>query len=461
MTLKWSKRAGLRAGYGAVIALLVLSVVEAYRIQVGVSQQHLEIYRHFVEQEEALATLRRNVWLAGNRVRDFFIESTPAQGELLRSQLSARQTENEEALRALSTSPGHQPAVSQLRKSLDELWAVLDPLPRTMMNSTNRQQMEFLRQEVVPRRGELYNALRELTSADQRTLQNSEGEFAAARRRAAERLLLMLGLGVLLSVLVAGLSIRHAENLERKAERHYAEVEEARHELQQLSARLLEIEEEGRRRLSRELHDEIGQTLALLQIEISHIAALATAPPAALRARLNRARDLAERTVLTIRNISLLLRPALLDDLGLVPALQFQLEEFMRRSGVLCDFTGEGVADQLPDTVKTCVYRVVQEALHNCEKHSGATRVQVSVRQFPDRLVAEVVDNGRGFSIDAQGRPARSPGLGLLGSRERAANVGGALTIESAPGRGTRVTLIVPLALPRQSIGEPPKEVNA
>lgn len=461
MTLKWSKRAGLRAGYGAVIALLVLSVVEAYRIQVGVSQQHLEIYRHFVEQEEALATLRRNVWLAGNRVRDFFIESTPAQGELLRSQLSARQTENEEALRALSTSPGHQPAVSQLRKSLDELWAVLDPLPRTMMNSTNRQQMEFLRQEVVPRRGELYNALRELTSADQRTLQNSEGEFAAARRRAAERLLLMLGLGVLLSVLVAGLSIRHAENLERKAERHYAEVEEARHELQQLSARLLEIEEEGRRRLSRELHDEIGQTLALLQIEISHIAALATAPPAALRARLNRARDLAERTVLTIRNISLLLRPALLDDLGLVPALQFQLEEFMRRSGVLCDFTGEGVADQLPDTVKTCVYRVAQEALHNCEKHSGATRVQVSVRQFPDRLVAEVVDNGRGFSIDAQGRPARSPGLGLLGSRERAANVGGALTIESAPGRGTRVTLIVPLALPRQSIGEPPKEVNA
>jgi len=457
VTLKWSKRAGLRAGYGAVIALLVLSVVEAYRIQVGVSQQHLEIYRHFVEQEEALATLRRNVWLAGNRVRDFFIESTPAQGELLRSQLSARQTENEEALRALSTSPGHQPAVSQLRKSLDELWAVLDPLPRTMMNSTNRQQMEFLRQEVVPRRGELYNALRELTSADQRTLQNSEGEFATARRRAAERLLLMLGLGVLLSVLVAGLSIRHAENLERKAERHYAEVEEARHELQQLSARLLEIEEEGRRRLSRELHDEIGQTLALLQIEISHIAALATAPPAALRARLNRARDLAERTVLTIRNISLLLRPALLDDLGLVPALQFQLEEFMRRSGVLCDFTGEGVADQLPDTVKTCVYRVAQEALHNCEKHSGATRVQVSVRQFPDRLVAEVVDNGRGFSIDAQGRPARSPGLGLLGSRERAANVGGALTIESAPGRGTRVTLIVPLASPGSPSGNPRK----
>ncbi|MCX6632077.1 MAG: sensor histidine kinase [Candidatus Solibacter sp.] len=461
MPLKWSKRAGLHAGYVVVIAVLVLSVIEAYRIQVGVSQQHLEIYRHFVEQEEALATLRRNVWLAGNRVRDFFIESTAAQGELLGRQLKAAQTENEGALRALSTSPGRQSVVPELRKSLDEFWAILDPLPRSMAHSTTRQRMEFLEREVVPRRGELYNALRELTFADQRTLQNSEGEFAAARHRASQRLLLMLGLGVLLSVLVAGLSIRHAENLERKAERHYAEVEEARHELQQLSARLLEIEEEGRRRLSRELHDEIGQTLALLQIEISHIAALAAAPPAGMRARLDRARELAERTVLTVRNISLLLRPALLDDLGLVPALQFQLEEFLRRSGILCDFTEEGVADRLPDTVKTCVYRVVQEALHNCEKHSGGTRVQVSVRQFPDRLVAEVADNGRGFSMDAQGRPARSLGLGLLGSRERAANVGGSLTIDSAPGRGTRVTLIVPLAFPRQSTGEPQKEVNA
>src|SRR5689334_8707138 len=106
VTLKWRRRTGLHAGYGAVIFVLVLCVVEAYRIQVGVSQQHLEIYRHFVEKEEALATLRRNVWLAGNRVRDFFIDSTPARGELLRSQLSASRVENEGALRVLSARPG-------------------------------------------------------------------------------------------------------------------------------------------------------------------------------------------------------------------------------------------------------------------------------------------------------------------------------------------------------------------
>ena len=94
-----------------------------------------------------------------------------------------------------------------------------------------------------------------------------------------------------------------------------------------------------------------------------------------------------------MRDISLLLRPPLLDDLGLAPALQFQLEEFLRRSGITCEFVEEGVSDQLPDAVKTCVYRVVQEALHNCEKHSGAAGVRVVVRQLADCLVAG--DRGR------------------------------------------------------------------
>ena len=237
-------------------------------------------------------------------------------------------------------------------------------------------------------------------------------------------------------MVVARASLRHARSLETLAERHY-------HELQQLSARLLHVEEEGRRKLSRELHDEIGQSLALLQIEISR--ALAVPQPPGARGPLERARELAEQTVQTIRNISVLLRPALLDDLGLVPALQFQLEDFLRRNPIACDFVEDGVADQLPDPARTCVYRVVQEALHNCEKHSAATKVRVLVRQLPDALLAEVEDNGSGFSCDSQGMPARNTGLGLLGIRERAAIAGGTLVIDSMPGQGTRVTLRIPL----------------
>jgi signal transduction histidine kinase len=272
-------------------------------------------------------------------------------------------------------------------------------------------------------------------------LENSEEEFADTRRRAAERLLLMLGLGVLLSALVTRISLRHAENLEHEAERHFAAVEQAKQELQQLSARLLEIEEQGRRKLSRELHDEIGQSVALLQIEISHAQTLLKGAPGELRERLGRARELAERIVQSIRSISGLLRPALLDDLGLVPALQFQLEDFLRRSGIACEFTEDGVEEHLPDPVKTCVYRVVQEALHNCEKHSSASKVRVTVRQSNDCLLAKVEDDGRGFTSTAQ----CSTGLGLLGMRERSANVGGSLIIDSGPGQGTRIALRIPM----------------
>ena len=117
VALGWSKRAGLRAGFGAVIAVLIFSAFEAYRIQVNISRQHLEIYRHFVLQDEALATLRKNVWLAGNRVRDFFINRTPEQGQILRQQLEEMRRENEAALRVLSQSPSGNRVVPRLRRA--------------------------------------------------------------------------------------------------------------------------------------------------------------------------------------------------------------------------------------------------------------------------------------------------------------------------------------------------------
>ena len=463
MKRAWSKRTVLRAGFGAVLAVLVLSAGEAYRIQTGISREHLEIYRGYVEQEQILTVLRRNLWLAGNYVRDFFIKTTPEQARILTEQLEALKKENDGALGRMP----HGEAVERLRVSVDDFWAVLEPLPRTMLKATNDEQFDFLQRVVVPRRGELYTAMVTLSDTDNRKLQEGEFEFNESRKRASWRLLGMLGIGVLLSLGVAQFSLRHSEHLERQAERQYAETEHTRGELKRLSARLLEMEEEGKRQLSRELHDEIGQSLALLQIEVSHALANTrrapvSAPGAAaddeLREHLGRARALAERTVQTVRNISLLLRPALLDDLGLVPALQFQLEDFLRRSRIACDFVEEGVADDLPDHVKTCVYRVVQEALHNCEKHSRASRVQLSVRQESEVLVADVRDNGRGFIYSEQ-EPPVVEGLGLLGMRERASIAGGSLTVDSAPGRGTRITLRIPLAA--AGLQESRKEVTA
>lgn len=444
MLRRLGRRSVLRVGYAAVIAVLILSALEAYHIQITMSQQQVSIFRHYVDEEQALTILRRNLWLEGIYVRDFFIRTTPEQATILATQLSDIEKEDQAVFTHLAQISAQRSEFPRLRRSLGDFTSVLRAVPVTMLKASNEEQYEFVQRQIVPRRGELYAALIALSAADQQRLQDDENRFTDSRHEGGQRLLLMLGLGVLLSLLVAAISIRHADNLADRAEKHYAEIEQAKGELQRLSARLLEIEEEGRRRLARELHDEIGQALALLQIEVSRAQAAASGQSPALQDRLERARALAAQTVQSIRDISVLLRPTILDDLGLAPALQFQVEHFLRRSGIACEYVEENVSDHLPDAVKTCVYRVVQEALHNCEKHSGATKVHVIVQQLPAFLQVEVRDDGRGFPME-KGMASKTSGLGLLGMRERAAIVGGSVEIGSAPGSGTRIALRIPL----------------
>ncbi len=446
MVRKLGRRSVLRVGYAAVILVLILSAFEAYRIQVTVAQQQVEIFRHYVDEERALTTLRRNLWLAGIYVRDFFIRATPEQARVLASQLDDIQRENQKVFEHLARVSPQRSEFPKVRRSLSDFLSLLQSVPGTMLHVPDEEQFQFVQREIVPRRGELYAALIALSNADQQRLQDDENRFTDSRHEGGQRLLLMLALGVLLSVLVAVISIRHSDNLADKAEKHFSEVEQAKGELQRLSARLLEVEEEGRRHLARELHDEIGQALALLQIEISRAqAAASSGKDSNLQERLGNARALAARTVQTVRDMSVLLRPTILDDLGLAPALQFQVEHFLKRSGITCEYIEENVSDQLPDPVKTCVYRVIQEALHNCEKHSGASKVRVAVQQSAGFLQVEVQDDGHGFELNEKGMPVRTSGLGLLGIRERAAIVGGSLEIDSAPGRGTRIALRIPV----------------
>jgi signal transduction histidine kinase len=254
--------------------------------------------------------------------------------------------------------------------------------------------------------------------------------------------------------------LAYARELGRESLGKVEEIERAKGEMQQLSGRLLTIQEEERRRLSRELHDGIGQLLTALRIEISHLGHEGATLGSADKERLQRARSLAEEAVRNTRDIALLLRPSLLDDLGLEPALQFQAEDFSRRTGITCHFSANGLDEhRLPDAWKTCVYRIVQESLHNCEKHAAPTQVTVRVSQETDRLTLEVQDDGVGFEMNAQGAPLRAAGLGLLGMRERAGMLGGALQIVSAPGHGATVRVELPVSpLPPQNVAAPVSE---
>jgi signal transduction histidine kinase len=142
--------------------------------------------------------------------------------------------------------------------------------------------------------------------------------------------------------------------------------------------------------------------------------------------------------VKSIRNLALLLRPPMLDDLGLVPALEWQGREISRRGDMEVDVRSEGVSEQLPDDVKVCVYRVVQEALANAARHSGAKHAQVSVVQSGENIQVQIADDGKGFTAE------RVRGMGILGMEERVKRLGGSLNIKSGPGKGTTVGAEIP-----------------
>jgi signal transduction histidine kinase len=179
--------------------------------------------------------------------------------------------------------------------------------------------------------------------------------------------------------------------------------------------------------------------MSALLLELNHVEAKIRegADPGA--APLANARALAENSVGVIRNMSLLLRPSMLDDLGLVPALRWQAREVSRRTSLRVKLTAEGVPDDLADEHRTCVYRIVQEALHNAARHAQARTVRVNVRQEDGHIRVEVQDDGSGFDT------AQDKGMGIIGMEERVRALGGVFRVESQPGMGTLVSALLPM----------------
>ena len=224
------------------------------------------------------------------------------------------------------------------------------------------------------------------------------------------------------------------------------ELRASSEQLRNLAGRLVSVREEERTRISREVHDELGQSLTSVKMDLAWLAGRLPRRNAQLHKRIRSTRQLAARIIQSVRRISTELRPGVLD-LGLAAAVEWQVQEFQARSGIQCRvrlLTREVFA---PD-VSTGLFRIFQETLTNVARHAKATRVVVVLQKQRDRVVLQIRDNGRGF---AQADPSLSKSLGLLGMRERAAILGGRVNVSSAPGKGTTVTAWIPLPSPEES----------
>jgi signal transduction histidine kinase len=227
--------------------------------------------------------------------------------------------------------------------------------------------------------------------------------------------------------------------------RLFAALEQQSSQVRALGMRLVEAEEAERRRLARELHDQVGQSLTAMGINLDIIRKLlAPDTPEEIMARLDDTRTLVTRTTKRVRQVMVDLRPEMLDDYGILAALRWSAERFTQRTGVAVSVEGEEADCRLPPHVENVLYRVAQEALTNVTKHAQATQVAVSLKMNSQAVRLEVADNGGGFTPGTQVSSDRGQQWGLALMAERVEGVGGCFRLKSQPRQGCLIIVEVP-----------------
>jgi signal transduction histidine kinase len=240
-----------------------------------------------------------------------------------------------------------------------------------------------------------------------------------------------------------------AEAALKKSERHYSELlrqsDRLQEQLRRLSRQIISAQEDERKKISRELHDVIAQTLTGINIRLATLKKEASVNTMGLDRNIARTQRLVEKSVEIVHQFARELRPAVLDDLGLIPALHSFVKLFSKRTHIHVHLKVFADVEQLSNNQRTILYRVAQEALTNVSRHAQASRVEVNIQKFADGVCMKINDNGKSFQVErvlnANGRKR----LGLLGMRERLEMVGGRFDIESVVGKGTMIIAQIPL----------------
>ena len=438
-------RLALAVGFGSLLLIMALAGVDALRVLRDFRSNDDRIRREFLSQNRVLNEIKSEVYLSGTYVRDYLLEPETERAETYRTSLEQLRKQMDAALQSYrrQLAPEQAQHYTALEGELSQYWQILGPI--FQWNSAERRRIgyTFLRDEVYPRRQNMLAIADRIGDINEQQLSAGNAQVVGLLLKFQARLLITLVAALALGLGMAALSIRRILKLEMQVHSRYQEAVEARSELKDLSARLVQAQESERRALSRELHDEVGQSLSAVLIELRNLSTgMANKSEETLREHVETIKGLVEGTIRVVRSMALLLRPSMLDDLGLVPALKWQAREFSKRTSMDVSVAAELASDDLPDQYKTCIYRVVQEALHNCSDHAHASSVRIRVQQEPKRLTLTIQDDGHGFDS------RHVKGLGLLGIQERVARLGGKCMVHSAPGSGTILSVELPFSGP-------------
>jgi signal transduction histidine kinase len=444
-------RLALMAGFGGLLLMMAFAGFDSIAALRQIQNSTDAMRQDFVQRTRLLERIRDDVYVSGTYVRDYLLEPEPGKAEGHRNSLLETRRDMDAALsqyRNLLTPREEQP-FQVLTRELAGYWNILAPVFQWSAAERRSGGFAFLRDEVFPRRMAMIGIADQIRAINESQMTAGKARVDEAFALHRRWLTVTVGLTIGLGLLLAAFSIRRILGLEAGTAAHFREISHARAELQQLSARLVEVQENERRSISRELHDEIGQALTGVLVEMANLSALIrTGGREAVAAKAAELKHLVENSINVVRNMALLLRPSMLDDLGLAPALQWQAREVSKRTGMAVKVTADELPEVLSEEHKTCIYRIVQEALHNAAQHSGARDIRVTVRQADDRLLLAIEDDGKGFD------PRTEKGMGLLGMEERVSHLGGSFQVESGPGRGTTVRVELPAPAPASQAQE-------
>lgn len=430
-------------GLVGLLGLIVLFGVTTSRKADEIYTRLDVLNTHHREVESVLRRLRSDVHLSGIFVRDYLLDTERARDPEYLQQLEQFRESSHSALDdldgLLAEGSVERGRTAPLRENLEAYWQAFEPLFYWTPNDKLTQSAAFVRREVLPRRESALALAREVEALNNENLQAEQQEVTRQYAAYRAEMLTLLWQSLVLGVLVAVVAVNRLRVLERRAEEQRVAAEAAENRMRTLSQQIVATQEEERKHLSRELHDHVGQMLTGLRMELGRIERLGTPGNARVGQALAEGRALVDNIMRTVRDLALGLRPSMLDDFGLQPALEWHVRDFSRRSNVSATFTATGTFDTLPDQYRTCIYRSVQEALTNCARHSGASRVSVELHADARGLSVTVKDNGVGIASNR-----RAPGLGLRGMEERVKELAGTLTIDTGFGAGTTVRFWLP-----------------
>ncbi len=432
----------LSIGFGTLILLIGLLGFGAMRRAQSLHDQTIAAHDAYLRTDTALREIPEDLYYGGVLIRDYLLDPSGKMAPYYREQLLMRRAAIQQRVDLLAEvlGPDAPARLDQLRKELNAYWDSMDPILGWSPEEKAVYSRSFLRQQVLPRREAVVTLAREIGEINASNLRAEQARLKGSQQLLQSFLRRTLALALALGAVVALISILRVASLERRSQSQRSRAELAEEELRRLSRRLVRAQEEERKSLSRELHDAVGQMLSAMTMELGALES-SIGSPERLRARLEEARGLNADTIRGVRDLAMGLRPAMLDELGLGPALRWQGREFSRRGGVPVTVQLDGELDGLPDAHRTCIYRVVQEALNNCARHARASNIRISVYGHADRVQVSVQDDGVGFDTKAASR-----GLGLIGIQERVRELDGKVAITSHPEKGTILEVEVPVS---------------